>query len=412
MTSAWQSRLPWSARAANRAGELLSRARISPVNLSEAALLAAARRESGQAAGDAGAFSEAFRTLLASIEAEARLSLVGRVALRSQLTRSLANAMAIDAEIARAPVVLTSPVSQPVFILGFPRTGTTLLHELLALVPGARAPRMWELLWPLPAVTPDDEDKGRILRAEQGVADLVRLAPHIRTIHPFDPRGPEECLQLLENAFTCASYGFYLRVPSYLAWLALADARPAYARYKVQLQLMQARAPERRWVLKWPGHVLQLDALFATFPDACVVQTHRDLGAVAGSSCSYSATLKSILTDEVDLGALGAEWLEGARVMATRTLEARTRLGPARFLDLRYQDLVTDPIGCVRRICERFDLGLAPAGEVRMRAHLEANRASSPGAHRYDVGEFGLSHETIAREFADYHGHFGVGRPE
>jgi hypothetical protein len=402
-------RLPWPVRAVNRAGALLSRGRLSMVDLSEAALLAAARRTSGQPAGDAGAFSGALRALLASIEADARLSLLGRVAMRSQLTRNLANAMQIDAAIARAPGILASAVPRPLFILGFPRTGTTLLQRLLALVPGARAPRMWEVLWPLPPASPDDVHDERVARAERAVDGLLYLAPHIRAIHPFDPRGPEECLHLLENAFSCASYGYYLHVPGYLAWLSRTDARGAYGRYKAQLQLMQERAPARRWVLKWPGHMLELDALFAAFPDACVVQTHRDLSAVAASSCSYSGTLKTIFTEHVDLQAMGAEWLHDARHLVERALDARTRLDPARLFDLRYSDLIADPIGAVRRICERFDLPLPQAAEATMREHLGSNHASRHGVHRYSLAKFGLSEETIAREFVDYHRQFAVG---
>lgn len=403
-----QYRLPWTVRSLNGVGGLFGNGALMPAKLTEETLLAQARRVAGRPNGDAGQFTPAFRMLLSSITKDAGLTFAGRIAIRDQLVRNLSNAMQIDNELERDPGIAQETISKPLFIVGFPRTGTTLLHRLLACLPEARFPRLWELLRPAPppdanATTEDP----RVALAEKMVQDLSYLAPHIQSIHPFDARGPEECFHLLENTFMCAGSGYYLRIPSYLTWLAAQDMTPAYARYRLQLQLLQRRNPGR-WILKWPGHLLNLEPLLANFPDAGVIHTHRNLCSVAASSCSYSATLQMFFSD-IELSSLGDVWMRDSRVMVDQAAASRERLGPSRFFDLQYEELVADPIGSVRRICDRFEVPVTPEAEARMREHLRASTGGEKhGGHRYSLEQFGLDRAKVTTGFADYHQRYGV----
>jgi hypothetical protein len=400
-------RLPLAARAANALGALTQRAGIEPFRLSVPALMEAARRETGlRDFGDPG-FEAPLHRLLDALETEARPSLTGRVGLRQQLVRNLANRLRIHEALTRHPDIREVPVERPIFILGFPRTGSTLLHRLLAHMPGARVPLFWELLRPAPPPeAARRETDPRIAQAEKAIRGLYFMAPHMPAIHAFGAREPEECLQLLENRFTCASYGFYCRVPAYLQWLSTQDMVPAYRDYRTQLQVLSYRTPGAPWILKWPGHLLNLDALFAVFPDACVVQTHRSLHAVAPSSCSYSATLMRLFSDDVSPAAIGRQWLADSALVLERSLAARARLGEGRFHDVRYADLTGDPLAAVRAVHERFGLPLSDQVEAAVRGRTSEHRAD---AHRYSLAQFGLRRDEIDARFSDYHQRFGLG---
>ena len=86
----------------------------------------------------------------------------------------------------------------------------------------------------------------------------------------------EECWQLLRQSMRSVSYECLAHLPTYSAWLAGQDWTAAYRRHRRNLQLIGLPDPGRRWVLKNPSHLFALDALLSVYPDALVIQTHRD----------------------------------------------------------------------------------------------------------------------------------------
>lgn len=398
--------LPLAARTANAIGALTRRAGVRPLSLSVAALTEAARREACLPDFGDPSFEEPLRRLIASLEAEAHLSLTGRIGLRQSLQRNLVNRLRIQRALAHHPAIADVPIERPLFILGLSRTGTTLLHRVLAHLPGARVPLWWELRRPAPPPRTETRDTDpRISQADKDLRSLLYMAPHLPAIHAFGAAEPDECFPLLENHFMCASFGFYCRVPSYLEWLAEQDMEPAYRYYRTQLQLLSYRTPGRPLILKWPGHLLNLDALLKVFPDACVVQTHRSLLSVAPSSCSYSATLMRLSSDRVSAQEIGQRWLSDSADIVERSLAARARLGEERFYDVRYAELVADPLAAVRGIAARFGLSGGDAVEEAVRSHTQNH---GPGRHRYSLDQFGLRRELIEERFRAYHERFGL----
>jgi hypothetical protein len=223
-------------RAINSCGHALHHCGLPPIRLSASALMAAAQRRTGLADWGDASFREAFRRLLAAYERTANLHLLGRLALRHECLRLLSNRLRIQDDLKRFPLIEQTPVRKPLVIVGLPRTGTTVLHHLLAQDPSARFPRLWELLQPSPPPYPGaPTPEPRLKQAEQMRHRALVLAPHFQALHPLSATGPEECLFLFQNTFMSVVFEAYGEVPDYITWLLQQDLTPAYRSYQQQL---------------------------------------------------------------------------------------------------------------------------------------------------------------------------------
>jgi hypothetical protein len=378
---------------ARRATHLLDRAGHRFVELTVESLLAAARRRTGLDDFGDPAFHEPFRRLLASIDAEARLHLFGRIAARHDLTGMLVNRLQMERDRRQHPDIAAEQIRRPLVITGLPRTGSTFLHGLLAQDPANRTPRHWELRFPSPP--PDrltyDVDR-RIARAARDIRWFVRLAPRFPAIHPVGAQLPEECVVILSHAFLSFQFSSTWFVPSYQRWLDGADLMPAYRYHRQFLQHLQWRCRGERWLLKAPPHLRALPALFATYPDADVIWTHRDPTEVVASVTSLHVVLRQTFSHHVDPLRVGPE--VAAMLADDIRCGVESRLGgcapPERFFDVWYEDLVADPLAAVQRIYRHFDLPLSDAAERAMRSYLATHKKDGHGPHVYTLAEFGL----------------------
>jgi hypothetical protein len=245
---------------------------------------------------------------------------------------------------------------------------------------------------------------------DKQLAGIDRLLPGFRAMHPMGARLPQECVAITAHEFASLLFHTTWRVPSYQAWLDGADLRPVYASHRRWLQYLQWRAPGERWVLKSPGHLWSLEALLAVYPDARIVQTHRDPRRVLASLASLVATLRSLASDSIDPSEIGADWAERLADGLRRCAEVRDSgvLPLERVVDVHYAELVGREIETVRWIYERFGLELPAQAEERMRRHLAAHPKDRHGAHRYSLEQSGLDPDRERRRFAFYSERFGV----
>jgi hypothetical protein len=348
------------------------------------------------------------RLLLGDIERDEALTPFGRLLARASIVAPLSTRMQIQFLRERQPEIFERPVPRPLIVIGFARTGTTLLYSLLAQDPRGRAPRLWEAMAPVPPPDPDQPKDPRIKNAERLVKSLNRVAPGIQAVHATDPHGPEEDLPLLVTALFNPWHPWF-HATEYLEWyssLAEDEAVPAYEEHRAQLQILQWQAPGRHWVLKQAGHQFFLGALLRVYPDACLIQTHRDPSASIPSLCSLAAFYRSVSADDVDLEAIGRTSLHAFVEASRRVIDVRQRLGDERFFDVAYEQLVSDPVGVVSEIYERFDLPYDDVLQERMSSWLAENRQHSRGVHRYSLEQFGLDQETVDRETALYRERF------
>jgi hypothetical protein len=237
-----------------------------------------------------------------------------------------------------------------------------------------------------------------------------RIAPAYGTMHENGGAVPQECIYLTAHELQSDLLSGCYQVPSYQAWLARADKTRGYRYHRRMLQLLQWRCPGERWVLKAPSHLWTLRELFAVYPDARVVVTHRDPLVVMASMTSLVATLFWMRSDRVDPRALAKTWLRGVAFMLTHSLEQREKgaLPEERIHDVLYHELVSDPIGELRRLYASTGLELAPEAEARMRAYLAARPKDRRGAHRYTFADTGLDLARERARFAKYQQRFGV----
>ena len=380
--------------------------------LESEALCAEARRRTGLENFGGPQLEPALSVLVNSLEREADLRPSGRFLMRTHLRGLLETRLRLaDAWSGRPEAMDAARIKQPLFITGMPRTGCTFLHELLAEDPGNRAPRVWEVMFPIPV-----SEKGRngrdprVWKAEACLWWFRRLAPGADTVYPLRAWTPHECVAI--HSYTLLSEEFVItcRIPTYEAFLHSADLVPTYAWQRRFLRHLQSGGPVKRWVLKSPDHVQGLEALFAVFPDAAIIQTHRDLIEVVKSSSQLARVLHGLYARP---GKPSQIAVREARKLAERMerligfRENHPELA-GRFADVKYSELVSNPLAVVRRIYQQFEIPLTEVAARRM-GELAANRSRYRRHHAIrSLADWGLDLEVEARRFQRYCSHFGI----
>ncbi|HAC78795.1 MAG TPA: sulfotransferase [Deltaproteobacteria bacterium] len=392
---------PMLVNALNRGGRA-----VKPLlSLDADTLIAAAKRKTRlEDLGDPG-FREPLDRLVGSLDREAHLSLFGRIAARKDLGRLLASRLRMVDDRRLHPQIADEEVRRPLIITGFPRTGTTILHAILAQDPRHRVPLTWETMYPSPPPRRVNYHRDRRIGISAGQLSLMnRLSPDFKRIHPIGAQLPQECLVLSSIGFESYQFQTMYNVPSYQKWLDEQDLRRSYEGHKFFLQNLQWRCPGDRWVLKAPAHVFGFDALFATYPDAGVVMTHRAPGEVIGSLCSLTAVLRGAFSEQVDRLGVGREMTERFAEGMRLALEARDsgRVPADRFLDVDYRELVRDPLAAVRKIYTHFGIDWCPEAAERMTEFLARNPKDKHGKHSYALEQFGLDREQEEERYRSY----------
>lgn len=402
---------PLGLRLLNGVGGALRAVGLPLVSLDQEALLARARKEAGLDDFGDGAFREPMRLLLHSLEHEAHLTLLGRMLARNDAVRLLVNRLRMADERKRHPEMDAGTIRRPLFILGLPRTGTSILHELMAQDPGNRVPMTWEVMhpWPPPATATYHTDP-RIAEVEQHFSGVDRLIPDFKSIHPMGALLPQECVALTAHDFATLIHHTTHDVPTYQRWLDGADLTWAYESHRRRLQYLQFRCPGDRWVLKSPGHLWTLDALLNVYPDARIVQTHRDPLKVIASLVSLITLLRSLASNRVVPHAIGADWTVRLADGLGRTMRVRAggRLAPEQVFDMHFGEFMRDQIGMVRRIYDHFGMELSAEAESRMRRFLADNPQDKHGRHTYVLSASGLDPATERRRYAEYQEHHRI----
>lgn len=404
-------RLPAALRIAGRVYDAIQRLGLEPLPLDRNKLERRAMAKTGLRDFGEPDHRPGLDRFIESLNATGDLGLLGRVAVRAYVLARLESRLRIQDFCQRYPNVREQRIVRPLVVIGLPRTGTTILHNLLVQSTGGRAPLYWELTEPLPPPRPETRSTDpRIAQAARGLEQLHRLMPEMRKIHPLGATLPEECLPFLYNSFLAWGLHVFAHVPAYDRWLLEQDMLPAYRFHKLQYQILQYAFPTPLWVIKSPVHLLALDALLDVYPDACIVQTHRDPKKSLASLCSLVATMNAAYCRRVQSSAIGPHLLEMWRQILERSMKVREHRGGAPFFDLQYHDFMRDPIAAVRSIHGHFGLPFGPDTEERLRAYLAQNPKDKHGAHRYTLERFGLSAEQVDQQLAPYRERFSIPR--
>ncbi len=393
---------PLAIRAFNRIGSAGPSMGVSG-RLDVDSLIERARRKTGL--GDFGedGHRRALDVLVESINDEARLTATGRRIQKSRLSAALVNRLRIQELLRRHPDIHDIDLGTIVLITGLQRTGTTLLQRLLNSHPGVRGILGGEVLHPIPAVDrPERTERTRERRARLAERAFFYLAPDFQAIHPVDHDEPEEEVLLMDLTFMSQSAEATMAVPSYSRWLEGQDHEWTYEYLHRTLKVLCWQRPGHTWVLKTPQHLEHLDAFRAVFPDATIVQTHRDPRRTVASFCSMVAHARGLLSDHVEPPEIGRHWLGKTRRMVQRSMQVREDAETRRFIDVSYYDLTRDPIAELRRICEHAGIAFDDEAEREAARCLAANPKDRFGRHIYRLGDFGLSEQVVDEAFAAY----------
>lgn len=393
---------PWIIRLLNKSGAALERVGFQPKALSAAQLIENAKRRCNLEDFAEPEFFEPLSRLLESCHREARLNVIGKLALKNDVVRILCNRLFLARDRQRYPEIAKQEIHESLFIVGLPRSGTTLLHTLLAAEPAHRVPLTWEVMSPSP---PNEEGcQRRIRQAARDLAMLRWLAPTFESVHATGAELPQECVSLISPTFLSDQFDTMYNIPSYRAWFFRQDLRPAYAYHRRFLQHLQFRQSAERWILKAPAHMFAAPALLSIYPDAKFVQLHRDPIEAVASVSSLVTILRRVFSDSVDPIQVGSDamvyWSDAVKTF----MQVRDQLPSDRICDVYYNEVRRDSIAAARRVYEHFGWELKPEVEQKMRAVLAEQTSRSNGVHRYSAAYFQLEG---TNGFAEYCERFG-----
>jgi hypothetical protein len=350
-------------------------------------------------------FVERLWRIVEAVEREAQLHWIGRLAVRQSLERILQSRFEVYRHRSAHPEIAGVPIEKPVFIIGMPRSGTTILFNLLAQDPANRAPLSWEVQYPDPPPEPETyEIDRRIRKAEKYFGQMDEMAPELPAIHEVGAQLPQECMPFMAHTLLTPQPWWVYNIPSYQAWVDQQSAAPAYTYHRHFLEHLQSRYMKERWVLKSPIHLRTLDTLLDEYPDARLIFTHRDPAKTMPSVASLFCTIGGIVTDELSPRKVGTDNLTWWGDTLDHAMEVRRQRPDkaAQFVDIQFEDVIVDPVAVLKRAYEQLDIPWSKEGERRMRAFVADNPRGKRGGHRYELGDFGLQLDEIRERFADY----------
>jgi hypothetical protein len=308
------------------------------------------------------------------------------------------------------PAIAAAPIKQPIFIVGQPRTGTTILFDLLAQDPDLRPPLTWEVDAPWPVPQPETyAGDPRIAQIQANLEMSEQIVPGLLAHHPMGALMPQEDVRIWAGQFCSMIFPVQYRLPSYSRWLLYdADHRNAYRYHRIFLQHLQSGVGGQ-WLLKSPAHLWQLDTLVSEYPDAVIVQTHRDPLNVISSIASLTDHVRRMASDHRDIAECARQCCEEIVVGLDRSMKVRDSglLAPGQLVDVQFADFIRDPFTTVRGIYDALGRELTPVAEQRMRDHLVAHPGDGGGT-RYTWSDTGLDADTVREQVAAYQERFGV----
>ena len=364
----------------------------SLVPLEPEELMATARRNTGFDDFGEDSWLEGFHVFLQALDEEAELHLLGRLMTRSDILRWLEARLGIEAAYAKHPEIEDEVIDQPVIVTGLPRSGTSILFELLSQDPQFGSPRNWEIMFPYPPPEAASyHSDPRIERCQHLVTQWNRVVPTYAAMHEMGAEIPNECIVAMSCTFLSENLPGQYQIPSYNAWYYQQDLRPAYAYYRRMLKLLQWKNPRRHWLLKAPSHLGNLPVVFDTFPDARVVITHRDPIVAQASVTNLLGTLywmrSSQAFDARAFENLMTPEAGAARLDAVVELLEQGSVTRGQVHNFLYADLVRQPLPALESLYRDMGQSLDETAREAMQTYLARKPQGKFGKHQYSLGE-------------------------
>jgi hypothetical protein len=368
-----------------------------------------ARDKTGLEHFDSDSFREGFGRAVEAVNAKPTRTAKSAAWIEEFFVSFLGNRLKIADYIRRNPTLLERPVTAPIIVIGLPRTGSTLLSNLLHADTSLRSLLRWEANDPVPPPTQEglynDPRYLKLLAQEQADAAANPLA----RMHHEPWGGPTECHTILSHDFKSAGLEPALVSWDYGNWILNCDTVPTYRYHRSVLQLLQSQT-SGRWSLKLPSHALNICTLMATYPDARIIWTHRDPYQVTGSFMSMMEAAQKLHLSEVDTDYITRYYPMRLREHLVRPMAVQDESASDPFYHLFYGDLVRDPIEQMRKLYAWLGMPYSSDTEARTKHWLADNPRGKFGSHDYGLERFGLSVDRLRPFFEDYLNRFPVER--
>ena len=390
----------------NGVGNVLKTLGVDPFKLDADAIIKKTRKKADFTAELPGQVDVGLHKMIQSVNAEARLNPFGRLAVKNLMERTLYGRFKVEQVLAENPEIEKAAIKKPVFIIGMPRTGTSILHAMMHEDPAHRSPLAWECLLPYPVPKPETfTDNPQLNTIKKEFDQLFRLVPDFLKKHYMAADAPQECLAINNLDFNSFQISAQLYAPTYMEWFADGSGSLSTMRFhKRFLQYLQSGGVKaERWLLKSPVHLMRLDEIFEVYPDAQLVMTHREPTKVVASVGSLLSSVRSLYSNHEDPVRTGREQMETWYHYFDRFLESRKRLNKEdQIIDLHFEDFASDHIGTVRKIYDKFGWELTDEAISRFKTFLAANPRDKNGLHMYRLEDFGLTEEEVNEKFSEY----------
>ena len=390
----------------NKVGKLIKFLGLDPFKLNADKIIFKSKKKAGYKGTLPKQLEAGVNNIIESVNKDAKLNSFGSLAAKILFERTLTERLKIEQLLHKDPEIERAKISQPIFIIGMPRTGTSILHSLMHEDENHRSPLVWECLLPTPVPTAENYNENQQLKTVVKELDQIfKLVPDFKKKHHITASSPQECVSI--NAFDFNSFQFTAQfyVPRYLKWFFKdADRLSTMRFHKRFLQYLQSGGVRSdRWLLKSPVHLMRLTEIFKVYPDACIIMTHRHPGSVVPSVTSLISSLRSLYSDEEDLHRTGQEQAAIWSSYFNRFLESRKELNKEdQIIDLRFEDFVKDQMGTVENIYNKFGWELSELTKNKMEEFLAQNPKDKHGSHDYSLKDFGLDEVQIKNTFAKY----------
>lgn len=355
-------------------------------------------------------FEANYQQLLKSLNISGKLTVSGLKASRREFINLLSNRLEIQRWLSEFPEILREEVQQPIFATGLPRSGTTYMLHLFDHDERLQLLRSWETGRPCPPPGYAPETvPSRIERTQQNLASIWKEAvPDFDAIHLMDVEGPDESSLLLNNDFGQVGFLNYLNVPDYFDWIAeKGNFREIYQYHKKQLQLLQWKRPEKRWVDKFPNHLLAMKEITEVYGNPVFVMTHRDPVKTLASLCDLTANFRAARTDSIDRQEIGEQIFAFVKIHIDRLLEY-SRANALQICHINYYSLVDDPLSEMGRAYNflEMDMPITVAGQIN--SWVDKNPQGKRGAHLYCLQDFGLNRDKVEAAFSQYRNEYDI----
>jgi len=354
-------------------------------------------------------YSEALDELCRSLDEDTTLTPIGELTFQAMITDALQARLMVEEGWKQFPEAADARIERPLIILGLPRTGTTALHHLIGQDPAIQALEHWIQRSPKPRPPRSEWDQDRdYLEAVERVRMMFSRSPEMRAIHEIEAHLPDECWNTFSQNFSHSSYQANADVREYAQWWLQSDKTPVYRRHRRTAQLIGHREPDKRWLFKDATHLFGPEAMLEIYPDAMIVQTHRDPVRLIPSVCSLCWSARDALNEGTDIEAFGRSVLDLWEHSIFTMMGARVGRNPNQFYDLSFERFVSDPIAAIEDIYGYFELDYSAAADHSIRQFRQDNPPEKHGAHAYTADRWGLDADEIAERFRPYTEAYGI----